>query len=894
MEPLAKGYEHLEVEARWYDAWVEAGYFHAEDESDKPPYCIVIPPPNVTGVLHMGHALTFAIQDLLIRWKRMCGFNTLWLPGTDHAGIATQMVVERDLQKRGTSRHDLGREKFLAEVWKWKDASHAHITKQMTALGVSVDWARERFTLDEGLSKAVRTVFVRLYREGLIYRAQRMVNWSPAIRTVLSDLEVEEREVKGFMWHISYPVVGSEERLVVATTRPETMLGDAAIAVHPDDERYKHLVGGRVKLPLTDREIPIIADAEAVDPTFGTGALKITPGHDFSDFDTGQRHGLPVISILTEDAHLNDNVPVKYRGLERFEARRVVVEDLEAGGFLVKVDDYKLVVGHCQRSGVIVEPTVSLQWYVRMKPLAEQAIAAVRAGRTNFVPAVWEKTWFNWLENIRDWCISRQLWWGHQIPVWYCRTKGCDGMHVDEADPTAATVCPKCGAVDWRQDEDVLDTWFSSALWPFSTLGWPEQTKALKTFYPTAVMETGFDIIFFWVARMMMMGLHFMGEVPFKTVYLHAMVRDAHGLKMSKTKGNVIDPLELVQEVGADALRFTLVTMAAQGRDVKLSVDRVKGYREFVNKLWNASRFTFMNLEDFDPAVGPARAEVLARTDLAFPNKWILTRLKDAMAANQKALDEFRFNDAAMGLYQFTWRIYCDAYLELAKGALAEGPERRRETQVVLTEVLDQILRALHPIMPYVTEEVWQRLRPLLGDVPASLCIAKYPTGEGVPTFPEEAAAMDDALEVIAAIRGVRSQVLVPPSEQVDVVVRPHTAEANAHLALHAADIARLGRLRDLKFDPAATRPAGAAVVVGPHADCFVVIGEERLANEVKRMTRDLDKARKDLDQVQRKLGNEGFIAKASEEIVEAQREKETELLATIGRTEDALKALEV
>ena len=886
MEPLAKGYSHEEVEARWYDAWIAQGLFRASDESAKPPFCMVIPPPNVTGHLHMGHALTFAIEDLIVRWKRMSGFNTLWLPGTDHAGSATQMVVDRELVRQGRSRHDMGREAFLAEVWKWKEAAHAHITKQMTALGVSVDWDRERFTLDEGLSRAVRTVFVRLYREGLVYRAQRMVNWSPAIHTVLSDLEVEEREVKGHLWHIAYPVVGSDERLVVATTRPETMLGDTAIAVHPDDPRYRHLVGRMVELPLTDRQIPIIGDPEAVEIGFGTGALKITPGHDFSDFETGQRHGLPVISILTPDAHLNDNVPERYRGLERYAARDLVVGDLEERGLLVKVEDYTHVVGHCQRSGVVVEPTVSLQWYVRMKPLAEPAMAAVRDGRTAFVPVAWERTYFNWMEGIRDWCISRQLWWGHQIPVWYCQAPGCDGMHVDMEPPARDTRCPKCGGTAWKQDEDVLDTWFSSALWPFSTLGWPDETKALKTFYPTTVMETGFDIIFFWVARMMMMGLHFMGAVPFRTVFLHAMVRDERGSKMSKTKGNVIDPLEAVGDMGADALRFTLVTMAAQGRDVKLSLDRVRGYREFVNKLWNAARFVFMNLEGLD---GPVSLDGL---ELSPADRWILTRLHDALADTQKALEEYRFNDAANGLYHFVWHRFCDWYLELAKGALQEGGARRRAAQSVVVVALDGILRALHPFMPFVTEELWQRLRPLLAGAPVSIVVAPFPTGEGIPLFADDAAAMDDVLDVISAIRGVRSQVLVPPSEQVVAVVRPRGTGVAAHLAAHADDLRRLGRIADLTIAEDAARPEGSAVGAAPVAECFVVVGAERLAAEKARLGREREKVARDLDQARRKLSNEGFLARAKEEIVEAEREKAAELEATLARVESALAAL--
>jgi valyl-tRNA synthetase len=887
MEPLAKGYEHREIEARWYSIWRDSGYFKAADDSDAEPFCIVIPPPNVTGVLHMGHALTFAIQDLIIRWKRMCGFNTLWLPGTDHAGIATQMVVERELQKNGSSRFDLGRKAFLDEVWKWKDASHVRITEQMTALGVSVDWDRERFTLDDGLSRAVRTVFVSLYREGLIYRAQRMVNWSPAIRTVLSDLEVEEKEIKGHLWHIAYPVNGSDERLIVATTRPETMFGDTAVAVHPDDERYRHLIGRTVRLPLTDRDIPIIGDGIAVDMAFGTGALKITPGHDFSDFETGQRNELPVIQIMTPDARLNDNVPETYRGLERYAARKQVVEDLEAAGLLVKTEPYTHMVGHCQRSGVVVEPTVSLQWFVKAKVLAEPAIQAVRDGRTVFVPGSWEKTYMNWMENIRDWCISRQLWWGHQVPVWYCGTAGCEGMVVSVEDPGPQTACPVCGSLNLHQDEDVLDTWFSSALWPFSTLGWPDDTKALKTFYPTSVMETGFDILFFWVARMMMMGLHFMGDVPFKTVYLHAMVRDEHGSKMSKTKGNVIDPLELVDEVGADALRFTLITMAAQGRDVKLSLDRVKGYREFVNKLWNAARFVFMNLDDAEPCTALPDAQALTAAD-----RWILTRLNETLVATGKALEEYRFNDAATGLYHFVWHRFCDWYLELAKGPLNEGGDRRRTTQAVLVLAMDRILRALQPFAPYVTEEIWQRLRPLLGETPDSLMIASFPDGSDVPAFPDEAQAMDEVLEVISRIRGVRSQVLVPPGERVDVVLKPHSAEIAAHLSAHVDDVTRLGRVGNLIIDDAAERPDGAAVSVGPIADCYVRIGAERLDAEIRRLEKDREKTYRDLEGVRRKLDNEQFVSRAKPEVVEGEREKAADFEGTLARLDDALRAL--
>ncbi len=887
MQPLDKGYSHVDVEPDWYSRWLAAGVFRAADQSEKPPFCIVIPPPNVTGHLHMGHALTFAIEDLIIRFRRMAGFNTLWLPGTDHAGIATQMVVERELAKTGTSRFDLGREAFLEEVWRWKDAAHSRIVAQMRALGVSVDWDRERFTLDEGLSRAVRTVFVQLYREGLVYRAQRMVNWSPAIRTVLSDLEVEEKEVKGHLWHIAYPVVGHDRQMIVATTRPETMLGDSAVAVHPDDERYRDLIGCMVRLPLTDREIPIIADAEAVDPTFGTGAVKITPAHDFADFETGLRHQLPVLTILTDDAHMNDTVPAPYRGLERFEARKAVVADLEALGLLIKVEDYTHMVGHCQRSGVIVEPKVSLQWFVRTKPLAEPAIAAVRDGRTRFFPATWEKTYMNWMENIRDWCISRQLWWGHQIPVWYCANPACDGMHVGLEAPGPDARCPKCGGAFGQQDEDVLDTWFSSSLWPFSSLGWPERTEALKTFYPTSVMETGFDIIFFWVARMMMMGLHFMNEVPFRDIYLHAMVRDEHGQKMSKTKGNVIDPLIMVSEVGADALRFTLITMAAQGRDVKLSLDRVQGYREFVNKLWNAARFVFMNLDDLE---GPVSLDGL---ELRPADRWILTRLNAVVASVRDHMEGFRFNEAAQELYQFTWRRFCDWYLELAKGPLNEGGEARRTTQKVLVVVLDHILRALHPFMPFVTEEVWQRLRPFLPTPASHIVTAPYPCTSGIPRFDDEADSMDRVLDVIGAIRTVRSQTCVPPSESIAALLRTTDVTVVERLAPHADAIRRLARLSEWSVLPTARRPEGAAVGVLPFGECYVTVGVERIEAEKGRLGKNQDKVARELEAVRRKLGNEAFVARAPAEVVAAEKDKALELEAMAARIGDALKALQ-
>ncbi|MCA9523462.1 MAG: valine--tRNA ligase [Myxococcales bacterium] len=861
-EALAKGYDPKPVEEKWSRFWLEGNYAHADVESDKEPYTIVIPPPNVTGALHMGHALTKTIQDVLIRWKRMSGYNALWLPGTDHAGIATQMVVERELAKEGISRHEIGRAAFVERVWEWKERYHARITHQIERLGASVDWERERFTLDEGLSRAVREVFVSLYEEGLIYRGERMVNWSPGCLTVLSDLEVIYEELDGHLWHIAYPVVGSDVRLEVATTRPETMLGDTAVAVHPDDERYRHLVGKMVLLPLAEREIPIVAD-EMVDREFGTGAVKVTPGHDPNDFEVGQRHGLPIITIFDQEARLNDNVPERYRGLDNRKVREMVVEDLEAQGFLVKIEPHRHSVGHCQRSGRVVEPMVSKQWYVSMDQMAAAALGAVRDGRTQIIPSHWEKTYFHWLENIRDWCISRQLWWGHQIPVWYCQT--CGNETCAREDPTT---CRHCGSSAIEQDPDVLDTWFSSGLWPFSTLGWPDQTADLRTFYPTSVMETGFDIIFFWVARMMMLGLKFMDEVPFRTVFLHAMVRDIEGKKMSKTKGNVIDPLEVIDEHGADALRFTLAMLTAQGRDIKLSIERVAGYRTFVNKIWNASRFVFMNLEGFALPEEPLDALPLSAAD-----RWILTKLDETVEQTVAALDAFRFNDAASGLYTFFWHSFCDWYIELSKLSLrSDDPNEAKTVRTVLVTVLDRALRLLHPFMPFVTEEIWQKLPKR--DAPSSIMIADYPASNAAWRF-AGAGDLDVVIDVVTLLRTIRGENRIPHHLEMAVTLVSPNADLRRIAEREEGHIRQQAGLASLRVIAEGQRPKKSAIAVQGEMQLFVPLeGLVDIDAEIARLQKELAKNAKEAEQVQKKLANPNFVDKAPADVVEKQRDR--------------------
>ncbi len=869
MTELSKAYEHLDVEQRWYPIWKDAGYFHAEDSSDKPAYCIAIPPPNVTGSLHIGHALTVTIEDVLTRWRRMQGYNTLWMPGTDHAGIATQMVVVRELAKEGISRHDLGREAFVAKVWEWKEVYHARITKQLEALGVSLDWERERFTMDGGLSRAVRKVFVELYRDGLIYRDKRLVNWSPGIHTVLSDLEVEYEEKAGKLWHLAYPVAGTDERLVVATTRPETMLGDTAVAVHSEDPRYKHLIGKRVALPLTGREIPIIADDILVDPEFGTGAVKVTPAHDFNDFEVGKRHELPMISIFDLDAKLNDEVPARYRGLDRYAARARVVADLDALELLVEVKDHVLNLGHCQRSGVPVEPMLSDQWYVRVQPLAEPAIAAVRDGRTRFVSEEWERVYFQWMDNIRDWCVSRQLWWGHQIPAWTCAA--CAHITVAMEDPTA---CESCGGVELSQDPDVLDTWFSSALWPFSTLGWPDETAALKTFYPTAVMETGFDILFFWVARMMMMGLRFMGDVPFRTVYLHGMVRDDKGQKMSKTKGNVIDPLDLTERFGADALRFTLATMAAQARDLSLSVKRIEGYRHFGNKIWNAARFVLMNVPEGHV---PAALDLDRTSELSLADRWVLSRLDRAVATVTDALEGWRLDEASLGIYQFFWHDFCDWSLELSKSGLRAEDEAAERTRGVLLHVLEQALRLLHPFMPFITEEIWTQL-PVTRTEP-SLVVAAWPTHDPRRVDAIAESRMEQLIAIITAIRTIRGENRISPRQSLNLLIDAPDEATAAVLREAASQLGDLASIGELDVAVGAERPPRSAVAVAGSLTLYVPLdGIVDLDEEVTRLQRALAKLDDEVARFEKKLGNERFVANAPPEVVAQDRERLAEL----------------
>jgi len=887
---LDKSYEHEKVEPKWYDRWVNAGYFHAQDVSERPPFCLVIPPPNVTGALHVGHALTYSIQDCIIRWKRMCGFNTLWLPGTDHAGIATQMLVERKLAAEGVKREALGRDKFLEKVWEWKRQYHGRITEQSRRLGISVDWERERFTMDEGLSRAVREAFVTLHEQGYIYRARRMVNWSPAIRTVLSDLEVEHKEVGGSFWYIRYPVVGEAGRfVVVATTRPETMLGDTAVAVHSTDERYRDLVGREVELPLTGRTIPVIADDILADPTRGTGAVKVTPSHDPNDFECGVRNQLAFIDILNDDATLNDNVPQKYRGLERFVARRAVVDDLEAGGYLEKIEPITHSVGHCMRSGVMIEPKVSWQWYVKMGPpedpesIAGAAIKAVEDGRIRFVPPHWTAEYFRWLRNIRDWCISRQLWWGHRIPAWHCAQ--CGEVTVTREDPTA---CAFCGSNRIAQDGDVLDTWFSSGLWPFSTLGWPERTRALETFYPNAIMETGFDIIFFWVARMIMMGMKLMGDVPFREVYLHAMVRDAHGHKMSKTKGNVVDPLDVCSQHGADALRFSLLALTVQGRDLKLSLDTISGYRAFMNKIWNVARFVFMNLPDDHVWKSPLES----RDRLTVQDKWILSRLQKVTEETEQALADYRFNEYAAGLYQFVWHEFCDWYVELAKPSLyGEDEGAKGVTRDVLVYVLDRVMRMMHPATPYISEEIWQMLPSRDGE---SIAIARWPRPEPALDFGEEAQRFVSVIDAIGAIRSVRSQNNVPPSAFVDAVIRPSSPKGAESIEWGREFILRLGRVQNLVIDVAADRPGKSGAAVTGQATVFVELGGViDIDEEVARLLKQVEKLQVKHDQITRKLANPSFLEKAPVEVIEEQEDQKEELEGKLRGLKEHLASLQ-
>lgn len=914
--PLAKSFEPQQFESELYHFWDENRCFEAADTNaaGQEAYCIVIPPPNVTGVLHMGHALTNAIQDALVRWRRMRGENVLWLPGTDHAGIATQMQVEKQIAKEGKgptgrplSRHDLGREKFLERTWAWKEQHADQIKNQLKRLGSSLDWKRERFTMDEGLSKAVREVFVRLFEEGLIYRGERIINWCPRCQTALSDLEVIPTERKGSLWHIRYKIAGTSESVVIATTRPETLLGDSALAVHPDDPRYAAIHGKKALLPLLGREIPIITDAY-VDQTFGSGALKVTPAHDFNDADLGARHSLAVISVMGKDGKITSEggpyAGLSYTGSNT--ARERVVADLDAAGVLVKIEPHANKIGLCQRCDQVAEPMMSKQWFVSIDRLAKPAIAAVEKGDITFTPKTWEKTYFEWMHNIRDWCISRQLWWGHQIPAWHCGK--CEGITVAR---TAPATCSKCGAPSsaLTQDPDVLDTWFSSALWPFSTLGWPEQTPTLKTFYPTSVLETGFDIIFFWVSRMIMMGLHFMDDVPFRKVYLHAMVRDEKGEKMSKSKGNVIDPLTLIDQHGADPLRFTLLAMAGQGRDIKLSVDRVEGYRAFCNKFWNATKFLHLQLEQEGaepiaaPSGGVERWIQKHRAELLPQHRWILSRLENVTCVVTQGFENFELNTAAQALYEFVWKEFCDWWIEFAKLPLREGGALRQQTLYVLHAVLERSCRLMHPLMPFVTEELWQSL-PWLDDAGQAQTPTRVTLGLSplrsimLRPFPQSIAAWRDpdaehtitALQaVIEAVRNFRGENNLSPKIELDVQYSARSAAALSFLKLFEPEIMGLVRLKSFDHVPSTSdtpvQKSDWAVIPIAQPPIELRISVKGLIDpqaELARLDKEIEKTREEIARLDRKLTQESFLAKAPPELVAAERSKRAEFEAKL------------
>ncbi len=921
---MDKSYAPADIESRIYARWEAAGWF--APRGDGPPFCIMIPPPNVTGTLHMGHAFQHTLMDALTRYHRMEGDRALWQPGTDHAGIATQMVVERQLNGEGKSRQDLGREAFVERVWAWKEQSGGTISRQMRRLGDSVDWSRDRFTMDEGLSEAVAEVFVRLFEKGLIYRGQRLVNWDPVLHTALSDLEVVSEPESGHLWHLRYPLADGSGHLVVATTRPETMLGDTAVAVHPEDERYRHLVGQQIRLPLTDRLIPVIAD-EYVDPAFGSGCVKITPAHDFNDYEIGKRHGLPMINVLTADAAMNDAVPAAYRGLDRFEARKRVVADLEAAGLLEKTDPHTLPVPRGDRSGAVLEPWLTDQWYVRIAPLAEPAIKVVEDGRIRFVPDNWAKTYFQWMRNIQDWCISRQLWWGHRIPAWY---DDAGNVYVarSAADAQAQATQKHGKAVALRQDEDVLDTWFSSALWPFSTLGWPRQTPELAAYYPSTVLVTGFDIIFFWVARMIMMGLEFAGDVPFREVYITGLIRDEHGQKMSKSKGNIIDPLDLIDGIsaddlvakrttglmqpqmkaaiekatrkqfpqgmpsyGTDALRFTFAALATMGRDIRFDLGRVEGYRNFCNKLWNAARFVLMHTEEHaaDTAAGEAEYGVADR--------WIRGRLGAAVQSVRDNLASYRFDLAAQAIYEFVWYEFCDWYLELAKPVLQSADATtaaRRGARRTLVEVLEATLRMLHPLMPFITEEIWQRVGPLAGRTGPSIMLEAYPRPA---EFPADAAAEQQvaALKaVVLAIRQIRGELDVPHSRATPVFVRSDREGDAAAIAALASTIARVGNLESVTVvaSEAELPPCAIAIIDGRTVLAPFARLVDDVSAEIARLEKRRAKAGQERDKCATKLGNANFVANAPAEVVTQERDRLAEYERQVEQLGEQLRRL--
>ncbi|HYC04775.1 MAG TPA: valine--tRNA ligase [Azospirillaceae bacterium] len=904
---LDKTFSPAEVEQKHYQRWEQSGAFAANPESNRRPYTIMMPPPNVTGSLHMGHALTFTLQDVITRFNRMRGRDMLWQPGTDHAGIATQMVVERNLAAEGKTRHDLGRDGFIDKVWEWKAESGGTITRQLRRLGASPDWARERFTMDEGLNGAVRKVFVELHRKGLIYRDKRLVNWDPKLHTAISDLEVEQKEVKGSLWYFRYPVVDDAGRdtdrfVVVATTRPETMLGDTGVAVHPEDDRYKDLVGKTVRQPTTGRLIPIVAD-EYADPETGTGAVKITPAHDFNDYEVGKRRKLDFINILdanaavvavadlfrlTEDGRLQRveegaAIPEGYRGLTREAARKKIVEEMEAAGFLEKIDPHTLMQPHGDRSGVVIEPWLTDQWYCDAATLAKPAIEAVETGKTVFVPKQWENTYFEWMRNIQPWCISRQIWWGHQIPAWY----GPDGqVFVAETEAEAREAAAKVYGPEPKltRDSDVLDTWFSSALWPFSTLGWPEKTPELARYYPGDVLVTGFDIIFFWVARMMMMGIHFMGDVPFRTVYIHALVRDEKGQKMSKSKGNIIDPLTVIDQYGCDALRFTLSAMAAQGRDIKLAVSRVEGYRNFATKLWNAARYAQMN--GVTPVAG-FQPTGLTQT----VNRWIVGATADAAAKVTEAIEAYKFNEAAGALYHFAWNGFCDWYLEFTKPILnGEDEAAKAETRAVTAWVLDQILHLLHPLMPFLTEELWDQLGYRTGE--QALISAAWPEYAADVRDAAASAEMDWVVRLISTIRTIRAEMNVPPSAQIPLVLKDAGPETRRRVETHRDLIVKLARLSGIELSDAAPAKGSAQAVVDEATVVLPLAEFIDVEKEKARLSKEITRLEGEVSKIDAKLGNPQFVARAPEEVIDEQRERRAEAAQARDKLADALSRL--
>ena len=874
MKELPKIYDPTQVEGRIYDFWMDGGWFRADRGGDKKPFTIVMPPPNVTGQLHMGHAMDCTLQDILIRYKRMQGYNALWLPGTDHAGIATQIKVEEDLRVReGLSRHDLGREKFLERVWDWKNKYGDTIVRQQRKMGASCDWSRARFTMDEGCSKAVREVFVSLYEKGLIYKGSRIVNWCPHCVTALSDAEVEYKEKPGNLWHLRYPIVGEPGRyLVVATTRPETMLGDTGVAVNPADERYKDLVGKKCLLPLMDREIPIVAD-EYVETEFGTGCVKMTPAHDPNDFEVGLRHNLESIRVLDDNGRVNENGG-KYQGLDRYEARKAVLADLEALGLLEKTEDYTHNVGTCYRCGNDVEPIISAQWFVKMAPLTGEAIRVVRDGETKFVPERFTKNYINWMENLHDWCISRQLWWGHQIPVWYC--DDCGEMTVTREDPTE---CAHCGSKKIHRDPDVLDTWFSSALWPFSTLGWPEKTEDLEYFYPTDVLVTGYDIITFWVSRMIFSGCEHMKQTPFHTVFIHGLVRDDKGRKMSKSLGNGIDPLEMADRYGADALRYNLVTGNSPGNDMRFYVEKCEAMRNFANKLWNASRFVMMNLT-IDKNELPDTLEL--------EDRWILSGLNSLIGEVTENLDKYELGIAAQKIYDFIWDSFCDWYIELTKARLTgEDKAAAEQAQKVLLYVLTEILTLLHPFMPFITEEIFQAI-PHEGD---ALMIRSWPASRAELDFPEESARMEKVMEAISAIRSRRSEMNVPANKRPHLFIAAEDREAYESGKAYLSRLAGTGEVT-VSAEPPADAESMVSVVTRD-ARCFLPLSElVDLDKERERLEKELAKNRGFLEGQRKKLSNEKFVSRAPENVVAAERERAEKLEALIANLEESLRRL--